>query len=767
VRRLAFPLIALVGLGGPAACLKVPDELSEDPGGTAAAPSTAGEVLARYIEGTGGEKALRALPARSIEARMIIRAHEGCEEGDEGCLAKDEVGTFLLRTTSDGKLYRRTVLGEEVEEKGYDGKVGWQLAGGLLRLESQSELELSREDAVLHWYFDLEQRGVQVTLARPRKEDSEGKVGVLDGVSWELAGAGATPKTMWFDRATGLLREEIVEEGEGEQFQRQTIVYEDYRDIDGIKVPHLIRVTNQAGDQKQIVEFVTQRVDHQKVEPSLFALPQLPAPEPVPDERIGELRAAEAAAKADPGDAATQVALARAAWVAAHFDASIAAAKATLAIEPKEPEALVLLARGHVLRGELKEALSVLRKASSAGLKPDLLAREEAWIHYRRRDFAKLAKALDTGGSPVLAGRFRSFVGKAIVASQPKGTCVTTVPLVATDPLAVVEITVDGEPVSAIVDTGASDLILSQKFAAARGISVRPLGQTPPGTPTVGFGQAETVGVGDMTLTNVPVDVFDDRAMADMAGDTLPDVKAVLGINLLSDFQVTLDVPRAVLELVGPRCKSELSTRRSRASIPFWQHETHYVYVMAEMNDAEGIYLVNTGMRGADLTATQQAYAYAGVGTPVVREGVAPMVTVESFELGDTRLSGLQSAFGFFEQTSTADGFRLDGMLGLGVMGRMRWTIDFETRRIYFADPSVPQGVPTTIPGGKPSAPKQPAKGAKTSGAKKPAAGSEPAEPSKKPAKTSAEPSEPKKPAKTSAAPKKPAEAPKTAKPGS
>ena len=84
VRRLAFPLIALVGLGGPSACLKVPDELSDEPGGTAAAPSTAAEVMDHYVEGSGGEKALRALPARSIEARMIIRAHEGCEEGDEG-----------------------------------------------------------------------------------------------------------------------------------------------------------------------------------------------------------------------------------------------------------------------------------------------------------------------------------------------------------------------------------------------------------------------------------------------------------------------------------------------------------------------------------------------------------------------------------------------------------------------------------------------------------------------------------------------------------
>jgi hypothetical protein len=211
-----------------------------------------------------------------------------------------------------------------------------------------------------------------------------------------------------------------------------------------------------------------------------------------------------------------------------------------------------------------------------------------------------------------------------------------------------------------------------------------------------------------------------------------------------------MDVPGQVLELVGSRCKAELEARRTGPGIPFWQHETHYLYVMAEMNDAEGVYLVNTGMRGADLTATQQAYAFAGVGTPIVREGVAPMVTPESFELGATRLTGLESAFGFFEQTTTADGFRLDGMIGLGVVGRLRWTLDFATRRIYFAE-----GTPTARP-------KKPAKAADT---KKPAADT------KKPADTKATtPSDaPKKPAKATATPKQPAKAKDTeaTKPGS
>lgn len=665
------------------------------------APSTAAEVLDRFIAASGGDAALRALPARSIEARMIVRAQEDCEAGDEGCLAEDQVGSFLLRTTADGQLYRRTVLDELVEEKGYDGTMGWQLSGDLLRVESDEELELSKEDAVLHWYFDLDERGIQVTLARPRKEDSAGQVAVLDGILWEVPGSGSSPKTMWFDRGTGLLREEIVEDtietDEGEQTQRQTIVYEDYRDIGGIQVPHVVRVVNELGEQQQIVEFITTRVDHGAVAASQFAMPELPAPTPAPDQRLTALRAAQKAADAEPDDAANQVALTRAAWEAAHFETAEKAARATLAIDSAEPEALLLLARVLVLRGEVKEAADVLRKAESAGLRPEVITLESAWIHYRRRDFGKLAKTLDAVGNPVLAGRYRSFVGKPLQLSTGKG-CVSSVPLVATSPLAVVEIMVEDEPVQAIVDTGASDLILSKTFATARGISVRSLGaQAPQGTPSVGYGQASSMTIGDATLKNVPVDVFDDRAMAEMAGEQMPEVKAVLGLSLLSELQISIDVPAETLDLVSGsgRCKSEREARRTGEGLPFWQHETHFLYVMGQLGAAEGLYLVNTGMRGADVAANLLAYGHAGLPIPPMREDVA-MGTVDDFGLGPLTLSGLESAVaytdprgqirGFFERVQTSAGFREDGMIGLTPLAKQRFTVDFETRRIYFGE---------------------------------------------------------------------------------
>ncbi len=683
--RVRLPL--LLCLAAPAAaCLKIPPDLPEEPDGTKGAPSTAAEVLERYVAAIGGAERVRAIESRTVEARMVVRAEEGCDTDDGSCLNEDQTGSFVLETTDEGKLYRRTVLGDLVEEKGFDGEEGWQLqGGGPLRIESEAEAELSREDAVLHWYFDVDKRKIETSLTRPRKEDSEGNVATLDGVRWDMPGDFASPKTMWFDRATGLLREEVVEEGEGDQLNRQTIMYSDYRDIDGVLVPFEIRVINSMGEREQIVEFHTQRVAHGNIDPTKFARPELANPDPIPDQRLAAFRAAASSAAKDPKDGAAQIEWARAAFAVAHFDEAITAAKATLAADPKEPEALWILARAQVLLGDYAQARETLKRAAKAGVRPEVIALQNAWMNYRDRDFAGLARDLDKAGNPTIAGRYRSFAGKPLQATSP--SCVTKVPLLATEPLAVVEVTLQGQKVGAIFDTGASDVIVPEKFANDNEIAVRAMSQLPEGVPNVGHGQAKSLELGDVRIANVPVDVFDDRAMKEMAGELSDKVTVVLGANVLSDFMITLDVPGKSLELVaeGSKCDGDRAKRRVGQGVPFVLHETHFMYVRGNLGKAEGMYLLNTGMRGADMTATQLAYAHAGIGAPALRSDEAAMVTVPVFSLGDgLKATNASAAFGYFEQTQTSDGFRLDGMLGLGVLAKQALTIDYETRKLYF-----------------------------------------------------------------------------------
>src|SRR5690606_9060643 len=179
----------------------------------------------------------------------------------------------------------------------------------------------------------------------------------------------------------------------------QVIRYEDYRPVDGVLVPHLVRVSNQFGERKQVLDFITQRVHHEPVDEAKFAVPELPDPEPVPDPLLDELDKAAAAAKAEPKDAASQMEWARLAFVAGHFEEALTALQATLALEPREPEALFTLARVQVMMDDLDAARKTIARAKKAGVKPEVLARQEAWISHRTRAYASLAKSLDLAGN--------------------------------------------------------------------------------------------------------------------------------------------------------------------------------------------------------------------------------------------------------------------------------------------------------------------------------------------------------------------------------
>ncbi len=691
----------------PTACLRIPDDVNEAGEGHTSAPSTAGEVLSRHVKALGGEEKLLEIRQRTVEARMVFLAEEGCEEGDEGCFAKDEVGTFLLQSTADGRLYRRTVLRDQVEERGYDGKTGWSLGGGVLRIDTPEEGLISREDAQLHWYLRVAERGIETTLVPARKEGTR----TLDGLVWRVS-KNLPAKTFWFDRSTGLLAMEVAEEGEGDAAQRQTITYEDYREVDGVRVPFKVRVISKTGPREQVVEFVTQKVDHGKVDVTRFAVPKLETPKPLVDVVLSGLDTAKAAAQKAPRDVAAQVAYARAAYQAAHFDEAMAAADASLALDANEPEALFILGRVLVLKGQLAPAAKVLARARKAGVRADHVARQEAWIHLRRREFAKLAKSLDSVGASVMAGRYRTFTGKpSTVVGSP--ACVQNIPVVSASPLMIVKLEIAGKPTTAIVDTGAHELIVARKFADDAGIKIRTTSQLGEQGPEVGYAQLDKLAIGDVQLANVPVSVFDDATIAEMAGVEGGSVGAVLGLYALADFLVTLDPKGKSLELVvpGKRCEKDRNARMVGETLPFVLHETHYIYVLGRLGDAEGLYLVNTGMRGADMTATQTAYAHAGIGAPPIRSDEAPMVKVKSFTIGDVTFTDLVSAFGFFDQSQTQDGFRLDGMLGLGTFAKHAMTIDYQSQKIVLrGDKAVPRGVPSTVPGTKAPATKAPKK---------------------------------------------------------
>lgn len=680
VRNASLSLLLCALLGG---CLRVPPDLSEPDTKTNGAPTTAGEVLARHIKAIGGAPKLESIRQRTVEARMTYRAEPGCEADDGSCFKTDQVGSFVLNSTADGKLYRRTVLGDLVEERGYDGKTGWSLSGdGLLRVDTPSEAAVSREDALLHWYFGVAERGIETTLLQPRNEDSQKQVMVLDGVQWRVSPE-QPAKSLWFDRKTGLLREESIEEGEDENRREQIISYDDYKDVDGVLVAFKVKVTNRFGDREQVVDFETQRVIHDAIDGKKFEIPKLAAPKPVPDPLVGAIEQARKDAAAAPKDPSMQVALARLLFADGRFEAAAEAASATLAIDGKEPEALFILARSQLLRGDLAGGQRTLQRAAKAGVKPEAIARQLAWVFVRQREFGKLARALDDAGSASTAGRYRAFVGKPFAAKMPAG-CVASEKLVTAKPLAIADVTIGGKHAGAIVDTGSAEVVIGESLAKEAGLAIRP-SDAPPDSPEQGWTELPAMTIAGVEIANVPATVISDDVIAEMSGEPAGKVRVVVGTRALSEFLITIDVAGGKLELIAPgsKCKSARDARRTGKAVPFYLHEAHHLYIRAKLLDAEGMYLLNTGMRGADLAANQGAYAIAGIGAPPLRSDEIPLVDIARVTLGDLVLDHVMGVFGYFEQTQSADGFRIDGVVGLGTIGRKAVSIDYETQKIW------------------------------------------------------------------------------------
>ena len=714
-RLLARPAVLRFGAAALvlalAGCLKVPAD-TDEPGSEQAAPKAGKEVIDRYVTALGGEPALRKITQRTVDARMTFLPETGCTEADKDCRREEKIGSFTLQTTADAKMYRRTNLDNQIDEQGFDGTMGWQLRGGILVLEDAEDSAISREDANLHWYLDLDKRGVELTLEPTRTTDHANQPRTLDGVRWHVKAVPAQDKTLWFDRSTGLLAEEMLEDKNSEETLRQWVLYDDYREVDGVKIPHKIQLVNQIGDREQQVIFTTQRVDHAEFDTTVFKVPVVPPPKRAEDPLLAELVKVRDAAKAAPKDRDAQLAHTRIAWSAGHFEEAAAAAQATLKLDPKETEALWILARQQVLAGKYKEAEANLARAAKAGVKPQLIQAQKAWIHSHQRDFAAVARDLDELGpdNAALASRYRTFVGQPLKVSVAGNGCQQDLPLTRDVGAPMLQVEIGGEKVLAMLDTGAADVIVDTALAAKLKLPIR--SRTPIGEKAeIGHTQIDSLKIGDITIANVPVDVFPSETLAQMSGSRQA-ASAVIGVRVLEQFQVTYDLPGKQLSLVfsGPKCKAALAANRRGGSTPIWLHETHFVYTMGTLNGAEGLFLINTGMQGVDLTATSRAYALAGIGAPPLRRNEPAIVEVEDFSLGDLlHASKLRGAYGYFEQGESSDQFRIDGMVGLDVLARRRVTFDFPERKLYFSDPSAPAAAapaakPVAAPAAAPAA---------------------------------------------------------------
>jgi len=189
---------------------------------------TADQIIDRYIEAEGGRAALSKLTSRVMTGTIDVPS-------------MSLSGTVEVREKAPNRSLGTLTINGASFLQGFDGTTGWtdDPQNGLREL-SGAELAETRRESDFYHTLDLRKLYLKFTLTGTDKVGDR-DVYVVEGVVPE----GGAPEKMYFDTQTGLLLRDVTQHHSADgvsEFQQE---YADYRDTDGMKLPHTIRQINE------------------------------------------------------------------------------------------------------------------------------------------------------------------------------------------------------------------------------------------------------------------------------------------------------------------------------------------------------------------------------------------------------------------------------------------------------------------------------------------------------------------------------------------
>lgn len=180
-------------------------------------PSSASEILARYVAASGGEAALRAVTTRVLEGHVAAPGGNAPLE-----IIESAPDRFLRIIDSPASGH---------SENGYDGRVAWtRNSTGTRELSGAAVGMVLRE---LHLRRPLAMKDFYSGFSTPRRDT----LGGADVIVLIATTKDSVSETLYFDRRTGLLA--------GWDATASGILItnrlDDYRRIDGVMVPFRVR----------------------------------------------------------------------------------------------------------------------------------------------------------------------------------------------------------------------------------------------------------------------------------------------------------------------------------------------------------------------------------------------------------------------------------------------------------------------------------------------------------------------------------------------
>jgi hypothetical protein len=210
----------------------------------------AGKIIEQYVKAAGGGRALSKIQTLTIEGTFIT---------DDG-----KSGTYTFDTKLPNRYYTELVLGDKNLIEAYNGKSAWRrnAAGEIGTLVGPEGMQLEAAAQVYNSRL-VNPKKSKIALALVGHTQVRGK----DARQLELTTATGVKRQMFFDPQTHLVVKEAATVGGIEE----EILYDDYRTIDGVKLPYKIEL-HSGGDKYDIG--VTRAVVNETIGERVFDFPK-------------------------------------------------------------------------------------------------------------------------------------------------------------------------------------------------------------------------------------------------------------------------------------------------------------------------------------------------------------------------------------------------------------------------------------------------------------------------------------------------------------
>ena len=201
-----------VGPGGPGT--------PAGPGGPAAAQPTADDILNKYIEALGGQAAIDKLKTRVMKGTYAA--------------ANGLTATYKVDQAAPDKFHITFTTQQGTMERGFNGSAGWEKnPRGVMDMAAEQLAEMKRSFALFS-DIKLKEQFARMNVRKDKLDDRD--VYVILGTT-----AAGRRERLYFDAETGLLLRRTTATQTPIGVIPQETNYEDYREVDGVKVPFTIR----------------------------------------------------------------------------------------------------------------------------------------------------------------------------------------------------------------------------------------------------------------------------------------------------------------------------------------------------------------------------------------------------------------------------------------------------------------------------------------------------------------------------------------------